>query len=42
MKKMLQITCTELREMADSNPNELEVIVEMMIEAEAELCADIT
>lgn len=40
MNEMLQISCAELREMADANPDELEVIVEMMIEAEAELCTD--
>lgn len=39
---MLQISCSELRELADSNPDEIEVIVEMMIEAEAELCADMS
>ena len=42
MKEMLQISCADLREMADSNPDEIEVIVEMMIEAEAELCNDLT
>ena len=42
MKEMLQISCADLREMADSNPDEVEVIVEMMIEAEAELCNDLT
>jgi hypothetical protein len=42
MKEMLQISCAELRELADSSPEELEVIVEMMIEAEAELCSDLT
>ena len=42
MKENLQISCEELREMADVNPDEVEVIVEMMIEAEAEdeLCSD--
>jgi hypothetical protein len=40
MDEMLQISCSDLREMADSNPEELEVIVEMMIEAEEELCSD--
>lgn len=39
---MLQISCSELRELADSNPDEIEVIVEMMIEAEAELCTDMS
>lgn len=40
MNEMLQISCAELRELADANPVEIEVIVEMMIEAEADLCND--
>lgn len=40
MNEMLQISCAELLKLADANPDELEVIVEMMIEAEAELCTD--
>jgi hypothetical protein len=40
MNEMLQITCSDLRDMADTNPDEIEIIVEMMIEAEAELCGD--
>jgi len=40
MNEMLQISCTELRELADISPDELEVIVEMMIEAEEDLCRD--
>ncbi|MES9851505.1 MAG: hypothetical protein ABW170_06680 [Candidatus Thiodiazotropha sp. L084R] len=40
MNEMLQISCAELRAMAESNPDEIEVIVEMMIEAEADLCQD--
>jgi hypothetical protein len=40
MNEMLQISCTELRELANISPDELEVIVEMMIEAEEELCND--
>ena len=42
MNESMQISCEELREMADLNPEEVEVIVEMMIEAEAEadLCSD--
>jgi hypothetical protein len=40
MNEMLQISCDELREMADASPDELEVIVEMLIEAEVELCVD--
>jgi hypothetical protein len=42
MNEMLQISCTELRELADISPDELEVIVEMMIEAEEDLCSDIS
>ena len=41
MKDSLQISCAELRELADSSPDELEVIVDMMIEAEEELCSDL-
>lgn len=41
MNEVLQISCSELREMAESNPNEIEVIVEMMIEAEVDLCQEI-
>ena len=41
MEEMLQIRCDELRELADDNPEELEVIVEMMIEAEEELCEEV-
>jgi hypothetical protein len=40
MNEMLQISCADLREMADISPEELEVIVEMMIEADEELCRD--
>ena len=42
MNEMLQISCTELRELANISPDELEVIVEMMIEAEEDLCSDIS
>ncbi len=42
MKEMLEITCAELRDLVDSSPDELEVIVEMMIEADAEICSDLT
>jgi hypothetical protein len=42
MDDMLEISCTELRAMAESNPDEIEVIVEMMIEAEEDLCQDRT
>ncbi|MES9939594.1 MAG: hypothetical protein ABW105_15990 [Candidatus Thiodiazotropha sp. 6PLUC1] len=42
MNEMLQISCDELRAMAESYPDEIEIIVEMMIEAEADLCQDAT
>jgi hypothetical protein len=34
----LLIDCAELREMAEENPAAVEVIVEMLIEADEELC----
>lgn len=40
INEMLQVSCAELRELATANPQEVEVIVEMMIEAEADLCSD--
>ncbi|MCW4233132.1 MAG: hypothetical protein N0E59_00585 [Candidatus Thiodiazotropha taylori] len=40
MNDMLLFSCAELRELAETNPDEIEVIVEMMIEAEADLCRD--
>ena len=40
MNDSLSISCSELREIADSNPDEMEIIVEMMIEADEELCQD--
>ena len=36
----LQIDCAELRELAEEHPQEMEIIVEMMIEAEEELCLE--
>ncbi len=36
--EMLKVDCAEWREVADENPSEMEVVVEMMIEAEEELC----
>lgn len=36
----LKVECADLREMAEENPVEMEVVVEMMIEAEEELCLD--
>lgn len=37
---ILSISCAELRELAEESPMEMEVVVEMMIEAEVELCND--
>lgn len=34
----LNIRCSELLEMAEENPAEIEVIVDMLIEAESDLC----
>jgi len=36
----LTINCAELRALAEESPNEVEVIVEMMIEADEELCQE--
>ncbi|EGV50702.1 hypothetical protein Ga0074115_1282 [endosymbiont of Ridgeia piscesae] len=40
MKDMLSLTCEEFREISETNPNEVEIIVEMLIEAEVELCKE--
>ncbi len=37
----MSISCEEWRTLSDSFPTEMEVIMEMLIEAEAELCGDI-
>ncbi len=34
----MMLDCTELRELAEEYPEEMAVIVEMMIEAEEEIC----
>ena len=34
----LKITCAEWRQVAEEYPVEMEVIMEMMIEAEVEIC----
>jgi hypothetical protein len=36
----LQFDCEEWREVAETDAAEMEVIIEMMIEAEEELCVD--
>lgn len=38
--EFMSISCEELRELAEENPAEMEVVVEMMIEAEVDLCDD--
>lgn len=37
---MLKVECAEWREVAGENPAEMEVVVELMIEAEEDLCVD--
>ena len=39
--KFMSISCEEWRTLSDSFPTEMEVIMEMLIEAEADLCADL-
>lgn len=36
----LEIDCAELRDLAEEAPVEMEVVVEMLIEADEELCTD--
>ena len=40
MSDSLIFTCEELRDLADTFPAEIEIIVEMLIESEAELCQE--
>ena len=42
MKDMLTVNCEEWREIAESYPEEMEVIIEMMMEAEDELEDEVT
>jgi hypothetical protein len=42
MNDTLLFSCAELRELAETNPEEIEVIVEMLIEADEDLCQDIS
>jgi hypothetical protein len=37
----LKIECAELLAMAEENPREIEIIVEMLIEADEELCENL-
>lgn len=34
----MTISCAELREMVEENPDEMEVVVEMMLDADEEIC----
>jgi len=40
-REELKIDCAELLAMAEENPQEIEIIVEMLIEAGEEPCADL-
>jgi hypothetical protein len=42
MNDLLKIDCAEWREISELFPEEMEVITEMMIEAEAEVCEEVT
>ncbi len=39
--EMLKIDCDQVRELAEEASEEMEVIIEMLIEAEEELCEDL-
>jgi hypothetical protein len=39
-QKALEMNCEELRELATDFPTEMDVIVEMLIDAEEDLCRD--
>jgi len=38
--EVLKLNCAEWREVAGENPSEMEIVIEMMIEADEELCID--
>ena len=40
MSDELNFTCEELRELADAFPDQIEIIIEMLIESDAELCQE--
>jgi hypothetical protein len=40
VNSFLNIYCNEWREVAEEHPLEMEVIMEMMIEADAHICLD--
>jgi hypothetical protein len=39
--EMLKIDCEEMRQLAEEAGEQMEVIIEMLIEAEEELCQDL-
>ena len=40
-EEMLELDCAEWREESNESPSEMEVVLEMMKEAEEELCEDV-
>ena len=40
MSDELIFTCEEMRDLADAFPDEIEIIVEMLIESDAEICLE--
>ena len=40
MSDKLTFTCEELRELADAFPDQIEIIIEMLIESDAEICEE--
>jgi hypothetical protein len=40
MSDTLLFTCEELREIAETHPAEIEIIVEMLIESDVEICQE--
>ena len=40
MNNMLAVNCDEWREIAEPYPEEMEVIIEMMIEADEQICIE--
>ena len=40
MNSVLAVNCDEWREISESTPEEMEVIIEMMIEADEQICVE--
>ena len=40
MNNLLEVNCEEWREIAELYPEEMEVIIEMMIEADEQICVE--